>query len=69
MDVILQTMPSKRDMHVTDDGVTVPFGKAQKSGVTASSLLYNEYIVYDTAQIRQKYLIQVTFEFGRHQHY
>ena len=64
-----QTMPSKRDMLVTDDGVTVPFGKAQKSGVAASSLLYNEYIVYDTAQIRQKYLIQVTFEFGRRQYY
>jgi len=56
-------------MLVTDDGVTVPFGKAQKSGVAASSLLYNEYIVYDTAQIRQKYLIQVTFEFGRRQYY
>ena len=27
----------------------------------ASSLLYNEYIVYDTSQIRQRYVLQVRF--------
>ena len=63
-----QTMPLKRDTHVTDEGVTVPFGKASKSG-EKSDLLYNEYIVYDTAQIKQKYLLQVTFQFGRKQYY
>ena len=41
-----KTMPDKVDAHITDDGVAVPFGKGVKSGVTNSSLLYNEYIVY-----------------------
>lgn len=64
-----KTMPSKRDMHITDDGVMVPFGKSAKSGVEKSSLLYNEYIVYDTAQIKQKYLVHVTFDFNHRQYY
>lgn len=64
-----KTMPDKSDAHITDDGVQVPFGKAVKSGVPKSDLLYNEYIVYDTAQIRQKYLIQVKFKFGSRRGY
>jgi poly [ADP-ribose] polymerase len=59
-----KTMPDKADAHTTDDGVTVPFGKGVKSGVANSALLYNEYIVYDTAQIRQKFLLQVKFKFN-----
>jgi poly [ADP-ribose] polymerase len=37
-----KTMPDKNDVLVTDDGVTVPFGKGIKSGVKGSDLLYNE---------------------------
>ena len=64
-----KTMPDKSDAHITDDGVQVPFGKGVKSGVPKSDLLYNEYIVYDTAQIRQKYLLQVNFKFGSRRGY
>ena len=28
-----------------------------------SDLIYNEYVVYDTAQICMKYLVKVSFEF------
>ncbi|XP_062010044.1 poly [ADP-ribose] polymerase 1-like [Rosa rugosa] len=34
------------------DDVTVPCGKLVYSHVRASELMYNEYIVYDTAQIK-----------------
>ena len=48
-----------------EDGTIVPMGPAtvdndmQKKG----SLLYNEYIVYDTKQIRFRYLAQLKFKF------
>jgi len=41
----------------------VPMGKSQGSGVKDSSLLYDEFIVYDTAQFVQKYVLQVKFNF------
>ena len=45
------------------NGTLVPMGKPVPSGVDDTSLLYNEYIVYDTNQILMRYLIQVKFEF------
>ena len=45
----------------SDPAVLVPKGKAKKTAVTGSSLLYNEFIVYDVAQVRQKYLLRVKF--------
>ena len=32
-----------------------------ESGVEGSSLLYNEFIVYNRAQVQIKYLVQVNF--------
>jgi len=46
--------------------VKVPLGHGTKSdalGDRASSLLYNEFIVYDTSQIRQRFVLQVKFNF------
>ena len=55
------TLPGEPSVHV-------PMGKGGpnpeiKPG-QASSLLYNEYIVYDTSQVRQRYLLQVKFNHG-----
>ena len=36
--------------------------KAEQGG-RAPSLLYNEFIVYDTQQIKQKYVLRVKFKF------
>jgi len=44
-------------------GVMVPMGKAAPSGVDHSSLLYNELIVYDEAQAKQKFVLQVRFHY------
>jgi poly [ADP-ribose] polymerase len=46
--------------------VKVPLGKGAKNTVLGdqpTSLLYNEFIVYDTSQVRQRYVLQVKFDF------
>ena len=47
----------------TDAALKVPMGVGQPSGVAQTSLLYNEFIVYDTKQIKQKYVLQVRFKY------
>lgn len=44
------------------DGYRVPFGPAEKSVYTYSSLGLNEYIVYKTDQIKQRFLILMTMK-------
>ncbi|XP_074845976.1 poly [ADP-ribose] polymerase 1 [Carettochelys insculpta] len=48
---------------VTLDGVDIPFGKGIPSGVSDTCLLYNEYIVYDVAQVNLKYLLKLKFNY------
>ncbi|KAA0719477.1 Poly [ADP-ribose] polymerase 2 [Triplophysa tibetana] len=53
--------------HVTLDGATVPMGPCEISGVgqkEGNLLMYNEYIVYNPAQTRMKYLLRVQFNFS-----
>lgn len=58
-----QTEPDSKDVYKLD-GVEVPYGV----GVSAthnkkSDLLYNEYIVYDVAQVKVRYLIRMNFKY------
>ncbi|KAM0731842.1 Poly [ADP-ribose] polymerase 1 [Formica fusca] len=58
-----QTEPDSKDVYKLD-GVEVPYGV----GVPAthnkkSDLLYNEYIVYDVAQVKVRYLIRMNFKY------
>jgi len=51
----------------SDAGITVPMGKGGpnshlKDG-QQTSLLYNEFIVYDISQIQQRYVLQVRFNY------
>ncbi|XP_068198614.1 poly [ADP-ribose] polymerase 1 isoform X2 [Antennarius striatus] len=48
---------------VTLDGVQVPLGKGCHTNIDDTSLLYNEYIVYDVAQINLKYLLKIKFNY------
>ncbi|KAJ8270512.1 hypothetical protein GJAV_G00115780 [Gymnothorax javanicus] len=48
---------------VTLDGVQVPLGKGMNTNVEDTSLLYNEYIVYDVAQVNLKYLLKIKFNY------
>jgi len=45
------------------DGVKVPCGKGQKDESKKTDLLYNEYIVYDVAQVQTKYLFRMKFNY------
>jgi len=58
-----RTAPAPASTVQTEGGVPVPLGKPTPTGVKDTTLLYNEYIVYDTAQILTKYLCQVNFVF------
>ncbi|CDS36610.1 poly ADP ribose polymerase 1 [Echinococcus multilocularis] len=46
-----------------NSGVIYPIGEPVTSADVKSDLLYNEYIIYDTAQIKQRYLVWVNFKF------
>uniref|UniRef100_A0AAV3AJQ4 Poly [ADP-ribose] polymerase n=2 Tax=Pyxicephalus adspersus TaxID=30357 RepID=A0AAV3AJQ4_PYXAD len=45
------------------DGVDVPLGKGISTNASDTSLLYNEYIVYDIAQVNLKYLLKLKFNY------
>ena len=58
------THPDPKKMHILPDGVKVPMGKlVPNKEVEQTSLLYNEYIVYDESQIKIRYLINVKFNY------
>ena len=40
----------------------MPLGKVVSTGVS-SSLLYNEFIVYDVKQVQQRFVLQVKFHY------
>ncbi|XP_033096615.1 poly [ADP-ribose] polymerase 1-like [Anneissia japonica] len=54
------TAPDSTGNITLDNGTIVPMGKSINTGVRGS-LLYNEYIVYDVAQVEMKYLLTVKF--------
>ena len=45
------------------DGSTVPIGVGVKDSKLQTDLLYNEFIVYDTKQIKMKYLAKIKFNY------
>ncbi|XP_024168166.1 poly [ADP-ribose] polymerase 1 isoform X2 [Rosa chinensis] len=57
--------PEESDYVKWRDDVTVPCGKPVDSHVRASGLMYNEYIVYDTAQVKMQFLLKVKFHHKR----
>lgn len=60
-----QTCPDPNQIHVTKDGVQVPLGQGVPANLSkTSSLLYNEYIVYDVAQVQVQYLVKTKFKYN-----
>lgn len=51
------------DEAIVKDGVEIPLGKPMKENNVKTSLLYNEYIVYDVAQVNAKYLMKMHFKY------
>jgi len=56
--------PNATESKTTKDGVVIPSGKWKKQeGTEDSSLLYNEFIVYDVGQVNIKYLLKLKFNY------
>jgi len=58
--------PSEKDNVTLSDGTMVPLGVPCDTGVAnpgGYTLNYNEYVVYNTKQIRARYLVQLKFIF------
>eukprot|EP00249_Psilotum_nudum_P018985 c27053_g1_i3 orf=622-2628(-) len=58
------TEPDPAESKILPDGVIIPMGKPVKKPGSGGSLLYNEYIVYNVAQIRMRYVLQVNFNYS-----
>lgn len=54
--------PLEEEFETWGDQVTVPCGRPVAAAVSNTNLLYNEYIVYDTAQINLRFLLKVRFK-------
>lgn len=60
-----KTYPNPSEVVAMKDGLEIPSGLPLCDLSLDSSLLYNEYIVYDVGQIKTKYLFKVKFNFQR----
>lgn len=59
-----QTQPDPECVHKTEDDVEVPYGSAVRAKLPKkSALLYNEFIVYDVAQVKARYLLKTKFKY------
>lgn len=59
-----RTMPDPKESYKKDDGVEIPLGKPITDTNLKTSLLYNEYIVYDVAQVNIQYLFRMNFKYN-----
>lgn len=60
-----KTVPDPKMAETRKGGVIVPMGKPIVAKDLKSELLYNEYIVYDAAQVNVKYLLKMKFDYSR----
>uniref|UniRef100_A0A2Z5U1X2 Poly [ADP-ribose] polymerase n=1 Tax=Reticulitermes speratus TaxID=60591 RepID=A0A2Z5U1X2_9NEOP len=58
-----RTEPDPKTSVKRKDGVEVPIGKGVSTGRNDVTLLYNEYIVYDVAQVNVQYLLKMKFSY------
>ncbi|XP_055386145.1 poly [ADP-ribose] polymerase [Condylostylus longicornis] len=58
-----RTHPNPKESIFREDGVEIPLGKPITDDKLKSSLLYNEYIVYDVAQVNVQYLLKLSFNY------
>ena len=58
-----RTGPDPKNWTMMKDGVVIPMGPGGPTGTMGTHLAYNEFIVYDVAQIRVKYLLRTKFNY------
>lgn len=54
--------PNPEKSYIRDDGVEIPLGSVITDIKSTVALLYNEFIVYDIAQVNCQYLIKMKFD-------
>lgn len=59
-----RTMPDPSESVFRADGVEIPLGKPIDNDNLKSSLLYNEFIVYDIAQVNIQYMFRMNFNYN-----
>lgn len=59
-----KNQPDSSQVHTRNDGVVIPLGKTVSDNKLRTSLLYNEYIVYDVAQAHVQYLLKMKFNYN-----
>lgn len=57
------TYPNAEESYFRPDGVEIPSG-TPKQNYNGASLCYNEYIVYDVAQVNIQYLLRMDFRYN-----
>lgn len=57
-----KSFPDPAEYVKLEDGCVIPSGKLKTTNL-ATTLLYNEFIVYDVSQIRMRYLLKVKFNY------
>lgn len=57
-----RTAPSPANEVKMEDGVVIPMGPGEPTALSCT-LLYNEFIVYDVAQVRIRYLLRTKFNY------
>lgn len=59
-----RSVPNPDQAITLENGIHVPCGRLIKNkDVNDAVLLYNEYIIYNEAQARMRYLVEVDFEY------
>ncbi|EDV26011.1 uncharacterized protein TRIADDRAFT_23639, partial [Trichoplax adhaerens] len=61
-----RSAPNTTSNTTLSNGVVVPLGKVMNTGVNnpgGYTLNYNEYVVYNTNQVKMKYLVKIKFNF------
>jgi hypothetical protein len=57
-----EIVPNQTELNFLDDNVQVPKGPLVKDPSISSLLLHNEFIVYNTAQTRMRFVVVVQVE-------
>jgi poly [ADP-ribose] polymerase 1 len=60
-----KSFPNDSKAHTRADGVKVPLGQLETDSKMKTSLLYNEFIVYDVAQVNVQYLLKMKFHYKK----
>ena len=57
--------PNPAEAFHEDNGCVIPLGHGVASGISDTTLLYNEFIVYNVAQVKTRYVLRLNFRYAK----